>query len=530
MGNVRDLIPDTELDTWIAGDNVCIVAGTGTGKSYFIKTGLVEYARQHGKKILFLVHRTILKEQIQVEVDDMEIGDVFTVETYQFVELLKKDKEEVKLDYFDYIVADEFHYFLADSSFNTSTEISLGVVMKAKGIKIYMSATPNDMIEYFETCTNLEIKKYELPMTFDFISSLTFIYGVDRIKEATYKTMEQGKKTIIFTNAGDKRMKSLKKEFPNSITYASPSNGKLYATVDPEKIDEMVRDMMFEEDVLITTTAMDAGVSLFDRNIQTIILDVREMTDIIQCLGRKRIIDEDDKIDLFVVVPPNVTMKNDLERIETILDALDCIDNNVILYLKKYHARQNVPKQLHSIVEPVSYGSTVGFKYSQLTKYKLQLQVKELREFQESTSMGQGFIDKIHTAFNKKEYAVLRQLSRSYTSNNTKEYREQRKALVESNNAKEEELRIKKAMLAMEEDDFTYNTIDKYCQKKIDTHLTDKEKEILFKDISKLAMKDIKTLPKANEELERFGLKYKLEWKSIKIRRKTVKRAFLSMN
>lgn len=522
------MIPDSEINTWCKGDNVCIVAGTGKGKSYFIKTALVEYARERERKILFLVHRTILKEQIELEVEELGIEDVFIVETYQFIELLKQSKETAKLDAFDYIVADEFHYFLADATFNRSTEISLNEVMKANSVRVFMSATPNDMIKYFAEFRGVDIKKYEMPTTFDFVRSLTFIYGIDRIKEATYNTIDKGKKTIIFTTAGQKRMESLMKEFPLNMAYASPSNGKLYSMVSPNRINEMILNKRFKEDVLITTTAMDAGVSLFDKDIETIILDVRESNDIIQCLGRKRQVDEFDKVDLFIVVPTDKILRDDLVKANMILDALNCIEaGDLIQYLNYYHVTEMMPSQLKSMVTlhhlPETKSVTVTFNH--LAKFKTQLVISSLNRYEEYGNMDIGFIMNIERIFSIQGAKILQPLKKSYTNKWKKEYWINEKAKIAKEKEEKESERIQRSEEFVADDPKQLAKLNEWLKKKATKKsITPREKEILLSDLSRISCYNVTSIAKANKEFQRLGIGYNLEWVSVRVNGKVNRR------
>lgn len=48
---------------WKTGDNIMILAGTGKGKSHFVKTVLNRHCRNTKKRILLLTNREILKKQ-----------------------------------------------------------------------------------------------------------------------------------------------------------------------------------------------------------------------------------------------------------------------------------------------------------------------------------------------------------------------------------------------------------------------------------------------------------------------------------
>ena len=86
--------------------------GTGTGKTYFIVNILGKYARETGKKIIYLCNRSKLKKQTYENVEALNLQDVIYVTTYQALQSKIKGKKEV--GYFDYIISDECHYFTND--------------------------------------------------------------------------------------------------------------------------------------------------------------------------------------------------------------------------------------------------------------------------------------------------------------------------------------------------------------------------------------------------------------------------------
>ena len=88
-----------------------------------------------GKRILYLVNRTILKNYLEEKIaekkrklrrekkfSDNSLQNVIRVELYQTLEKQCKGKPEYlenKESEYNYIIADECHYFLVDSTFNT---------------------------------------------------------------------------------------------------------------------------------------------------------------------------------------------------------------------------------------------------------------------------------------------------------------------------------------------------------------------------------------------------------------------------
>ncbi len=174
-------------------DRIFIDAPTGSGKTTFILQTLLPHYSACNKKILYLVNRRILKEQIREMVAELPHSQMaaIRVELYQEIErkiskvpmkyskvglLIKreKDKEKAqgdtqnnggneeqgydysqleKLSEYDCVVCDEAHYFLTDSSYNTNTVFSFRWIQDVFRHKvcIFMSATIHELKSYMET-------------------------------------------------------------------------------------------------------------------------------------------------------------------------------------------------------------------------------------------------------------------------------------------------------------------------------------------------------------------------------------------
>lgn len=169
----------TDYENWSQNQVVFISAPTGSGKTTFVLENLVEYAALKGQKILYLVNRSILKEYLQKKIDievkkklrrnklilDDSVNNVIKVKLYQEIELwCKEDPQYLNNENseFDYIIADECHYFLADSTFNTYTQLSYDwITNKKNAILIFMSATIDRIEEKIRSdiCHEIEGEK-----------------------------------------------------------------------------------------------------------------------------------------------------------------------------------------------------------------------------------------------------------------------------------------------------------------------------------------------------------------------------------
>ncbi|WP_297633548.1 DEAD/DEAH box helicase family protein [uncultured Clostridium sp.] len=141
MGQLRisEIITIEDIKNWNKGEIVTITAGTGAGKSYFIKNILHAFAYLKNTKILMLVHRTNCKDQFLNEIKKDKKTDSIDIATYQSLE---QKKGFYYLQQYDYIVCDEFHYFMQDAAFSTTTDISLDRILgQTDKVRIFMSAT-----------------------------------------------------------------------------------------------------------------------------------------------------------------------------------------------------------------------------------------------------------------------------------------------------------------------------------------------------------------------------------------------------
>lgn len=80
---VSDLITVEDIQKWEPDVPVIIDAGTGVGKSYFIKNTLYDIAKEEGQKILFLIHRRKCVDQFIMEIEADGKDDVIDIVTYQ---------------------------------------------------------------------------------------------------------------------------------------------------------------------------------------------------------------------------------------------------------------------------------------------------------------------------------------------------------------------------------------------------------------------------------------------------------------
>ena len=168
-------------------------------------------------------------------------------------------------------------------------------------VKIFMSATGDDTLKHIENIEKVNIKeKYSISSNYDYINSINFYNNVDTLKELMYKWIENGEKALIFIQS-DSKAYDLYREFEEySVFNCSKNNKDYYRYVDEEKIEEILSNEKFENQFLITTTAMDAGVNIIDLELHNIVVDINNTGSLIQAVGRKRIQNSNDTVNLYV--------------------------------------------------------------------------------------------------------------------------------------------------------------------------------------------------------------------------------------
>lgn len=321
-----------EYVNWKRNQTIFISAPTGTGKTTFILRDLVKYAASKERKILYLVNRTLLKEQIEEEINvnvmrklrknlalsNTALKNVITVKTYQEVEQLCKRRENLswRKGEFRYIIADEAHYFLMDSLFNSNTEISLEWMMNQRQDTslVFMSATIDRIRKYLiekyslkpfgenkgrarvvweddegQTKVESQYRDYKSEASYTKIE-IKLLHSVDDIPELVKG--EKGKWLIFVDNINKgKELQKLLKEADVESKFIQAKTKH-----DEEVVDEVqciVKNENFNRQVLIATSVLDNGISIKDFELCHLIIMTDTYEEFMQMLGRKRVLDEE---------------------------------------------------------------------------------------------------------------------------------------------------------------------------------------------------------------------------------------------
>ena len=384
---ITDVISKEDVKKWKAGRTILISAPMGTGKSYFCKNVLYEFVKESKGKILMLIHRANCVEQFKYEIEADGKSDVIDVVTYQSLEYgrLHNTNKQIDLSKYMYIVSDEFHYFFNDSSFNNKTAVSFQMIMNNKSaVHVFMSATGEHMIRYMKKYikdNGLEDAiEYEVPFDFSFIKTLTFFHKDETMEEFLKIGIEKGDKGIFFIQSAEKAYKLYSKYKEYCVFNCSANNGKYYEFVDQEKIKDILINQRFEEQFLITTSCFDAGINIIDKEVKHIVIDIVDIGSLIQCMGRKRIQDEEDNIYVYIKVINNqklAGLKRSMEQKVQMADYYIKNGYSVEKLIEKYPMQNDVNNILYDDLMYDEQGEVIQNSYTKTVNEPMYFKKKE---------------------------------------------------------------------------------------------------------------------------------------------------------
>lgn len=294
---INNVITEEMIAEWFPQKPVVIKAQTGQGKTYWVAHNLYDYLKKNGATCLYLIQRTRTKEQLLREFRGKE--STLRLMTYQALESSVQHGQAVGS--YDYIVADECHYFISDGGFNNNTDISFDWILgQDNAVKIFMSATVGAFYNYLFKKVLVAHAPITTPYDYGYIDHLTFFYDTEQLETLAADVISKRKKAVFFIQSG-KTAAELYKKFKNNMVFSCSRYNKEHKhLMDENLINAIIEDEKFDANILITTTALDSGFTLKDNLLDTIVVDVVEPESVIQCVGRKRPVNSEDHIDLFI--------------------------------------------------------------------------------------------------------------------------------------------------------------------------------------------------------------------------------------
>ena len=343
---------------WEKGDIVLIEAQTGTGKTNFIKTKLIDYMSSE-QEMLFVCNRTNLKRQLKIDLlkkydkdipydkknssIDWERLDKITkinnimITSYHAIQqsLLNQiyGGKEWSLDSFDYIILDECHYIMTDGSFNNKCRLAYEKLIKQnqpQAIKIFISATMEELRKpIINNATNLKIHQYSTGIDYSYLNVKYIDNDIDIIINCI-KNDVSDEKWLIFVSKKDDAwyLESRLNEDQCSIIISGTKS---------KELDNIINNSCFEKKVLVCTKAMDNGINIDDAKLTNIIIMAWDKVTFIQMLGRKRInINDFQLITLYIPKRYKKSFSTKKKISNDLLDEIELLEKNENIFNKKY--------------------------------------------------------------------------------------------------------------------------------------------------------------------------------------------------
>lgn len=340
-----------EYTKWNKGDNILIKSGTGTGKTTFIKNKFKKYCSARNEKILLLTNRDTLRNQTVCSLGKLEIIDVLNYQKLENMIL----RCELDISQYTYIICDEANYFFTDSAFSCTTDLFFNRLIENNDVcKVFMTATPSLLIHYF--------KKYELRFNFTYELNTVYNYFKQVIAFKSYETIDSiirdtpmNEQILLFSTA--KRSYEIAKKYNGSFICAKGNNmynKYVKDTKNEEELNNIIQKGIFKNRLLCTTTALDCGINIKENSdVKHIIIDIFDIDTFIQCLGRRRI-GENENISLYFYA------WNDKKRIngfkkkisDTINKANILIEKGEIEYICNTYKHSYGTKIIDDVISP----------------------------------------------------------------------------------------------------------------------------------------------------------------------------------
>lgn len=294
------VISDEEIEGW--DGNVILDGGTATGKTFFIVNALSTISMLKGRKVLFLCNRDALKEQT---IDDVEDGFAFNVDVFTYQHIEQSIRSNVKtsdafITDYDWICCDEFHH--VTETYNLYTDLSFEWIYNHPSKKIYMSATATSIFNQFIDEGHVsEDNYYHIPKSYSYVDKFYFYNKKEDIKEIIRDKLHNTEDKIMFFSGNMDYALEIYNEFKNDALFFCSKHTKNSAAKEILKEQGYpIQNETFNSRLLVSTTALDVGVNLFDKEIKHIVINMFDHNSMIQCIGRKRLVDDSDSCSIYI--------------------------------------------------------------------------------------------------------------------------------------------------------------------------------------------------------------------------------------
>lgn len=220
-----------------------------------------------------------------------------TVKTYQSLSdfaFSNQKKLYTYLSNFDYIVLDEYHCIVEDSTFDNEYLFIFNSLIRksfSKAIRIFISATPNNHVKYYFSDDkgnyNNNCIVYDDKRNYNYLNIKYFSKDetmLNFIKDYYKYTIHKNDKWVFFVSSKKKA-----KDFYNILKKSKINVSLAMRGLQNKEIKNIVENSRFNANVLISTKLLDNGINLKDKNIKNLVIMEVDKTTFLQEIGRIRV-------------------------------------------------------------------------------------------------------------------------------------------------------------------------------------------------------------------------------------------------
>jgi hypothetical protein len=368
METISDIITNDDLDRWKKGDMILIDAQTGRGKSYFVMNKLYEFCKKNNKRILFLTNRDLLKDQLLNLIKTQGKDDIIKTINYQKIEnaIINHEPNTLNMSEYEFVIADECHYFFTNALFNRNTDLIIEFLETYyNSIVILLSATSLLTRAYFEYKNRLKAENiYSIKQDYSYISNLYF-YSDEKVIEKLLLDLPEGEKAIYI--AGAEKAFAMSKMIFDASFICSEWNTYYKKYKDQVTYDYIKNEEKFNCKVLCGTIVLDNGINIKDKTAKHIIIDVLDLSILKQCIGRKRIVDNEDTISVYIKVKNGRSLNASISQREKELIQVECLESQGEEVFRKVMYKKDISKAIELAREGSNW-----YKVNKIMFYKLK--------------------------------------------------------------------------------------------------------------------------------------------------------------
>lgn len=302
-------------DSWENID-VYINAAMGSGKSYFVISKMFEKAVKDQVRLSILCSRKTLEEQYKNELFQyvwretlkgrmdlwmyMQSGNL-EIKTYHKLAQELKIGNTTGLNFTEnagMVVFDEVHCLYTDSTFATDLYIIVRELHRftEANVSIFMTATGQDIFPVLQRRLNRQ-HNYCYSIKPDYSYLRVHSFNNDDTIISAMKNDKSSSKWVVYVSS-KKEGENLKKMLKGmDVAFLCSENRDSERNV--QLLEKIKNENCFDQKVLITTTVIDAGISLKMPELKNIVTYHYEYDIFIQTIGRKRVVDG-EVVNLFV--------------------------------------------------------------------------------------------------------------------------------------------------------------------------------------------------------------------------------------